>query len=89
LASAPALSRLWDARARLAGIPALLLWGLGDRALPPKVLARFRQAWPQARVQELAGVGHWPHEEAPEQVAQALDDFLPQGNAAQAKLARA
>lgn len=89
LASAPALSRLWDARTRLAGIPALLLWGLGDRALPPKVLARWRQAWPQARVQELAGVGHWPHEEAPEEVARQLDEFLPRSRAAQAKLASA
>ncbi|HVY28221.1 MAG TPA: alpha/beta fold hydrolase [Polyangiaceae bacterium] len=89
LASAPALSRLWDARARLAGIPALLLWGLGDRALPPQVLARWRQAWPQARVQELAGVGHWPHEEAPAEVARALDEFLPRGGSAQAKLASA
>jgi haloalkane dehalogenase len=89
LASAPALARLWDAQQRLAQIPALLLWGLGDRALPPKVLARWRQAWPQARVQELAGVGHWPHEEAPEQVARALDEFLPRSSAAQVKLATA
>lgn len=89
LASAPALARLWDARRRLASIPALVLWGLGDRALPPKVLARWRQALPQARVQELAGVGHWPHEEAPEQVARALDEFLPRRPSAQAKLASA
>jgi haloalkane dehalogenase len=85
-ASAPALGRLWDARGRLASIPALVLWGLGDRALPPRLLQRFRQAWPQARIQELAGVGHWPHEEAPEVVARALDEFLPRGPAVQAKL---
>lgn len=85
-ASAPALGRLWDARGRLASIPALVLWGLGDRALPPRLLERFRQAWPQARIQELAGVGHWPHEEVPAVVARALDDFLPQSSAAQAKL---
>jgi haloalkane dehalogenase len=88
-ASAPALGRLWDARVRLAPIPALVLWGLGDRALPPRLLERFRQAWPQARIQELAGVGHWPHEEAPAEVARVLDEFLPQSPGAQAKLARA
>ena len=86
LESAPALAKLWDARARLAQIPALVLWGLGDRALPPRLLERFRQAWPQARIQELAGVGHWPHEEAPEVVARSLDEFLPRGPAAQVKL---
>lgn len=88
-ASAPMLSRLWDARGRLARIPALVLWGLGDRALPPRLLERFRQAWPQAKIQELAGVGHWPHEEAPAEVARALDEFLPQSPGAQAKLASA
>lgn len=88
-ASAPSLAKLWEARARLARIPALVLWGLGDRALPPRLLERFRGAWPQARIQELAGVGHWPHEEAPEVVAQALDEFLPRGPAAQAKLVSA
>jgi pimeloyl-ACP methyl ester carboxylesterase len=54
--------------------------------LPPRLLERFRQALPQARIQELAGVGHWPHEEAPELVVQALDDFLPRSRTAQAKL---
>lgn len=88
-ASAPALARLWETRGRLASIPALVLWGLGDRALPPRLLERFRQAWPQASIQELWGVGHWPHEEAPAEVAQALDEFLPRGEGAQAKLASA
>jgi len=84
--SAPSLARLWSGRARLAKIPALVLWGLGDRALPARLLERFRQGLPQARIQELAGVGHWPHEEAPDVVARALDEFLPRGGTAQAKL---
>ena len=76
------LERLWQDRALLAGIPALIVWGLGDRALPPRVLARLRSALPQARVEELRGVGHWPQEEAPAQVAALLDGFLPSGHRA-------
>lgn len=78
--------RLWQHRARLAGIPSLIVWGLGDRALPPELLERFTQALPHARVEALPGVGHWPQEEAPEQVAALLDGFLPRSGAAHDKL---
>ncbi|HYP90539.1 MAG TPA: alpha/beta fold hydrolase [Polyangiaceae bacterium] len=71
------LGRLWEDRARLAQIPALIVWGLRDRALPPRVLQRLRQALPQARVEELAFVGHFPLEEAPTEVVRLLDGFLP------------
>jgi haloalkane dehalogenase len=87
--SRPNLERLWDGRARLAEIPSLIVWGLGDRALPPSVLERFRQALPGARVEALSGVGHWPQEEAPERVAALLDGFLPRHDEARGKLANA
>jgi haloalkane dehalogenase len=88
-ASRPSLQRLWDARAQLAEIPSLIVWGLADRALPPSVLLRFRQALPRARVEALAGVGHWPQEEAPERVAELLDGFLPRTSDLRGKLASA
>jgi len=80
------LSKLWAERERLQAIPALIVWGLGDRALPPSVLSRWRQALPHARVAQLAGVGHWPQEEAPADVAGLLDGFLPIHGRTQAKL---
>jgi haloalkane dehalogenase len=86
LGSAQHFARLWSERARLSQVPSLIVWGLGDRALPPELLERFRLALPQARVEALAGVGHWPQEEAPEQVAALLDGFLPHGVAARDKL---
>jgi haloalkane dehalogenase len=89
LASRESFERLWNARANLAEIPSLIVWGTGDRALAPSVLERLRQALPQARVQELAGVGHWPQEEAPEEVARLLDGFLPRALESQAMLAGA
>lgn len=86
IGSRAAFERLWRERARLAGIPSLIVWGLGDRALPPELLERFRTALPAARVEALEGVGHWPQEEAPERVAALLDGFLPRAGAARDKL---
>lgn len=76
-ASAPSLSRLWQGRARLSNLPTLIVWGLGDKVLPRRLLSRLREGLPHADVHALEGVGHWPHEEAPEQVARLLDGFLP------------
>jgi haloalkane dehalogenase len=67
---------LWAGRERLASLPALLVWGMADRAFPEPILARFNEALPHARVVKLAHAGHWPQEEAPEQVLSELTRFL-------------
>jgi haloalkane dehalogenase len=69
LGSSAYFDSLWQRRAQLADLPALIAWGLRDRALPPSMLARWREALPQARVLALDTAGHWPHEEAPAEVA--------------------
>ncbi len=66
---------LWRKRERLLGVPTLIIWGMKDPAFRPSLLARWRAALPAARVVELP-VGHWPQEEAPEQVTGAIRDFL-------------
>jgi haloalkane dehalogenase len=86
LGSASTFGRLWNERSRLAGVPSLIVWGLGDRALPPELLERFRRALPHAAVHALEGVGHWPQEEAPERVTELLDEFLPRAPGGQVKL---
>ncbi|HEY3254842.1 MAG TPA: alpha/beta fold hydrolase [Polyangiaceae bacterium] len=63
---------LWAGRERLARIPALVLWGMQDRALPAEYLKRWAQALPQARIEALNDAGHWPHEEQPERTLEAL-----------------
>jgi haloalkane dehalogenase len=68
--------RLWRERARLALLPALVIWGLKDRALRPRHLARWEEALPQAALTPVADAGHWPHEEAPGTVLGALQRFL-------------
>jgi haloalkane dehalogenase len=87
--SSRTFARLWAERARLALIPSLIVWGLGDRALPPELLERFRQALPHARVAALREAGHWPQEEAPAEVARLLDGFLPRAQVLRSKLASA
>jgi haloalkane dehalogenase len=84
--SSPSFGKIWDGRARLGAIPTLVVWGLGDSALKPYMLERVRAALPHARVETLSGVGHWPQEEAPEEVARLCAGFLPRAPAARDKL---
>ena len=74
-------ARLWANRERLAAIPSLVLWGTRDRAFPADYLDRWRQALPQARVESISDAGHWPHEERPELVLEALQRFLAERDA--------
>ena len=66
---------LWNERARLRAIPALIVWGMKDPAFQPPLLSRWRSVLPGAMVVELP-VGHWPQEEAPEAVTRAIEAFL-------------
>ncbi len=75
LASSAHYEKLWARRDRLKDVPVLLIWGMRDPAFTVASLARWREAAPHARVVELP-VGHWPQEEAPEDVVRALREFL-------------
>jgi haloalkane dehalogenase len=77
LGSSPYYADLWRRRERLAGRPALVVWGLRDPAFGPHVLARWAALFgPDARVVRLPAAGHWPHEEAPDVVEQEVLAFL-------------
>jgi haloalkane dehalogenase len=69
-------ARLWQDADRLGKRPTLLVWGLKDRALVPPYLGRWRECLPNARVLTLPDAGHWPHEEAPGEVASAITTLL-------------
>lgn len=56
--------------------PALLLRGDKDEFVPLTDLFKLREALPSARIFSLAGLGHAPHWEAPEDVAQRLVAFV-------------
>ena len=76
LASGEWYDALWARRERLAGTPLLLLWGTRDPAFGPAYLARWRAAFPGARVVELPASGHFVAEEAPDEAARAVEAFL-------------
>ena len=67
---------LWRRRDALAAIPSLVVWGMKDSAFRPHQLAKWREGLPHAQVVELAGAGHWPHEEEPDAVLATVRDFV-------------
>lgn len=70
--SDPTYAGLWERRAALAGIPTTLVWGLADPAFGAAYLERWREALPHAEVVALEGVGHFPQEEAPPALTDAI-----------------
>jgi len=75
--AALAMMANWDLRAlerelpRLA-TPLLLVWASNDRTLPRAQQAALMRVLPQARTQELQGLGHLAHEEQPRLLAEAI-----------------
>lgn len=66
-----------EARAALAALPALALWGAADRTLAARhFLPLFAEAFPRGRAVELPGVGHYSPEDAPDTVADLVERFL-------------
>ncbi|MEV7188836.1 hypothetical protein [Kitasatospora sp. NPDC093102] len=66
-----------EARAALAALPALALWGAADRTLAARhFLPLFAEAFPRGRAVELPGVGHYSPEDAPDTVADLVERFF-------------
>jgi pimeloyl-ACP methyl ester carboxylesterase len=57
-------------------LPTLLIWGEQDRIIPVAHGYAAHDAVPGSRLEVLAGVGHFPHVEAPTAVVGILDDFI-------------
>lgn len=75
LGSSPWFASLWQRRAALATLPALLAWGQRDPLLGAEHLLRWQQALPQATT-VLLEAGHFVQEAAPEELLAAVSDFL-------------
>ena len=76
LGATPWLRSLWAERRRLAHIPLCIVWGLRDPAFSARYVRQWADAFPQARVHRLSGVGHYVPEEAPRSFNQIVADFL-------------
>jgi pimeloyl-ACP methyl ester carboxylesterase len=67
-----ALSRL-HVRSEL---PTLAIWGADDEIIPVEHGFAAQTARPGSRLEVLPGVGHFAHVEAPNEVAEIIDDFM-------------
>jgi pimeloyl-ACP methyl ester carboxylesterase len=56
--------------------PTLLLWGERDGIVTPAYGAGWRDALPDARLEVIAGAGHFPHWEQPEAFVERLGAFV-------------
>ena len=70
------LGAIEDRLPELTALPSLLAWGMRDWCFTPECLERFAAVWPQAEVHRLADVGHWVVEDAPDDAAGLLENFL-------------
>ncbi|PRY15585.1 haloalkane dehalogenase [Pontibacter ummariensis] len=71
----PYFANLWEQRAKLKGIPKLILWGEKDKLLPRHFLDKWQQAFPEAQV-ETFKTGHFLQEEKGGEVSDAIKRFL-------------
>lgn len=76
LGSSAFFDSLWQRRERLRAVDLRIVWGMKDSAFPPAMLDRWLRAFPHAQAVQIADAGHWPHEETPQRVAQALLDTV-------------
>ncbi|NDP62681.1 alpha/beta fold hydrolase [Polaromonas sp.] len=73
----PAAAAVVIARDKLeVQMPTLVIWGLGDTALPPALLDGLEDFVPQMQLHRVEGATHWIVHEQPERVIDYLQDFL-------------
>ena len=71
-----ALDAIGARLAVLRDVPALVVWGLADRFVGAPHLARWKIELPHARVLGLGGAGHFPQDEAADEVVAAAEQLL-------------
>jgi pimeloyl-ACP methyl ester carboxylesterase len=57
-------------------IPTHIIWGEGDRIIPPAYAEAFHRLIPGSTLTMIANAGHLPHVERADDVAQAIQKFL-------------
>ncbi len=59
--------------------PSLAIWGMADRTLQPEFfMPLYTKAFPDGEFFQLDNVGHYCHEDAPEEISDLIDKFIQQ-----------
>lgn len=66
------LESLWQDRKKINHLPTTFIWGMKDPAFRPAELDKWIRNWDAAKVIKLEEAGHFPQEEAPWQVIEAI-----------------
>lgn len=68
--------QLWENRKAISDKPTLFIWGMKDPVIKPHYLEKFQSGFTNAQTVKLLSCGHFPQEEQPETVANAILEFL-------------
>lgn len=67
---------LWERREAIAHKPALILWGMKDKVIGPQHLEKFKSGFTNTEVVKFPTCGHFPQEEAHEEIIKVLMRWL-------------
>lgn len=67
---------LWNKRSAISDKPTLFIWGMKDSVIKPHNLDKFQKGFINSKTVQLETSGHFPQEEQPEKVINAIFDFL-------------
>lgn len=67
---------LWNKKHSISKKPSLFIWGMKDPILKPHYLEKFTSGFPNSETIKLDTCGHFPQEEEPEKVSEAIIDFV-------------
>ncbi len=69
-------NELWNSKQSISSKPTLLIWGLKDPVIKPHHLVKFQSGFKNVRTVKLETCGHFPQEEEPEKVIEAMRNFM-------------
>jgi haloalkane dehalogenase len=67
---------LWNSCDSLQNKNFLIIWGMADKFLTPTYLRKWQSRFPSAKTVELQGCGHFPQEEIPDKVNDAISNWM-------------
>lgn len=67
---------LWNKKNAISEKPTLFIWGMKDAVIKPHNLEKFQSGFTNSKAFKLETSGHFPQEEQPEKVINAIFDFL-------------